>query len=292
VLILILIGVYCFKIWFVPFYDTVGVPSQEELDKALAVFEPEEEKEAEDIEETYASFSFDPNLINKDSLLLLGMDENLARRFINYRSAIGEFRDAQQVSRVYGLDSALFQRIAPLMTFKAVTENGNSEQTTLSFSHVNGNEPLQEREIANPGQMADIPKEKQVLDINTAGENEFRKVNGIGQVLATRIVKYRKLLGGFLNSRQLYEVYGIDSTQVSFENWDFKVDLQAVQYISINELDEKALARHPYVSWKQAKVIVNFRNQHGVYRSLKDFSQLKAFSNSEISQLAGYLEFD
>ena len=175
-LILILIGVYCFKIWFVPFYDTVGVPSQEELDKALAVFEPEEEKEAEDIEETYASFSFDPNLINKDSLLLLGMDENLARRFINYRSAIGEFRDAQQVSRVYGLDSALFQRIAPLMTFKAVTENGNSEQTTLSFSHVNGNEPLQEREIANPGQMADIPKEKQVLDINTAGENEFRKV--------------------------------------------------------------------------------------------------------------------
>lgn len=45
-------------------------------------------------------------------------------------------------------------------------------------------------------------------DINEVEEFDFLKVKGIGKVLSSRIVKYRKYIKGFSTLDQLYEVYG------------------------------------------------------------------------------------
>ena len=43
---------------------------------------------------------------------------------------------------------------------------------------------------------------------------DLKKVRGIGDKLANRIIKYRKILGGFYTEGQLYDVYGLDSNTV------------------------------------------------------------------------------
>ena len=56
------------------------------------------------------------------------------------------------------------------------------------------------------------PKQKKVnppIDLYMASAEEFKQYNGIGAVLSKRIVAYRKRLGGYANSDQLYEVYGL-----------------------------------------------------------------------------------
>lgn len=49
---------------------------------------------------------------------------------------------------------------------------------------------------------------KVILDINAATAEDFKTINGIGEKLSARIVKFRDRLGGFLTSEQLYDVYG------------------------------------------------------------------------------------
>src|SRR5690606_33714388 len=48
-----------------------------------------------------------------------------------------------------------------------------------------------------------------VKDLNTATAEELKSVNGIGDKLSARIVKFRDRLGGFLVDSQLYDVYGL-----------------------------------------------------------------------------------
>ncbi|MEM9858315.1 MAG: helix-hairpin-helix domain-containing protein, partial [Bacteroidota bacterium] len=46
------------------------------------------------------------------------------------------------------------------------------------------------------------------FDINEADTTQLKQLKGIGSVFSRRILKYRKLLGGFVTSDQLSEVYG------------------------------------------------------------------------------------
>jgi hypothetical protein len=57
----------------------------------------------------------------------------------------------------------------------------------------------------NVAQSKHLPK----INLNTCDTNTLKKVNGIGTVLANRIIKYRNYLNGFVNIDQLKEVYGL-----------------------------------------------------------------------------------
>lgn len=49
----------------------------------------------------------------------------------------------------------------------------------------------------------------QMVNLNTANANELEQVNGIGKVLAQRIIEYRNLNGPFESLEELIEVKGI-----------------------------------------------------------------------------------
>lgn len=52
--------------------------------------------------------------------------------------------------------------------------------------------------------------EQVLIELNTADTTSLKTVRGIGSVFANRIVKYRKLIGGFHSKEELLKVYGID----------------------------------------------------------------------------------
>ena len=51
----------------------------------------------------------------------------------------------------------------------------------------------------------------QKFNINTATAEELQTLNGIGEVLASRIVEYRESIGSFLFIEDIMEVSGIGS---------------------------------------------------------------------------------
>lgn len=130
-----------------------------------------------------------------------------------------------------------------------------------------------------------------IVELNSADTTALKKVPGIGSVFAKRIIKYRDLLGGFYTVEQLGEVYGIDEERYeAMKSW-FSVDPSAISRLSVNQLSAKELASHPYVSYKQARIIEKMIRKKGKLQSWEDLSLLEEFPEHEQQRLRYYLSF-
>ena len=83
------------------------------------------------------------------------------------------------------------------------------------------------------------------IELNSADTTALKSLPGIGSVFASRIIKYRELLGGFVSISQLLEVYGLDSTRYSRIAGLVVADSAAIRKLSVNSLRFAELLRHP-----------------------------------------------
>ena len=99
----------------------------------------------------------------------------------------------------------------------------------------------------------DIPR----IDINKADSAAFETLPGIGPYFASKMVSYRKELGGYSHPEQLMDIYHFDR-----EKYDALKDLISCSKPTpypLWTLSEKDLARHPYISRDEAHSIVVYR---------------------------------
>ena len=130
-----------------------------------------------------------------------------------------------------------------------------------------------------------------VVELNSADTTTLKKVPGIGSVFAKRIIKYRELLGGFYSVEQLGEVYGIDEERYkSMKSW-FSADLSAISQLPVNQLSAKELASHPYVSYKQARVIERQVRKKGKLQGWENLALLEEFTEYDRERLRHYFSF-
>ena len=47
---------------------------------------------------------------------------------------------------------------------------------------------------------------------------------------------------------------------------------------------------HPYLNYKQAKMIVNYRKQHGHFKQIKDIQKIRPISPEIFRKIAPYLQ--
>ena len=127
-----------------------------------------------------------------------------------------------------------------------------------------------------------------IIDLNTASMEALQKVKGIGPAYSKRIVKYREKLGGFSSNQQLSEVYGLPEETINEMLKSFSVQTLPTP-IDINADSVKVLARHPYISYDLAWVILNYRKQHGDISSFEDIQNIKALDNETLEKLKPYL---
>lgn len=101
----------------------------------------------------------------------------------------------------------------------------------------------------------DIPR----IDLNAADSATFETLPGIGKYFASKMVSYRKELGGYSYPEQLMDIWHFD--QEKFDNLKdlIKLDTTATPLYSLWTLPEEELAAHPYIGKRAARSIVLFR---------------------------------
>ena len=131
-----------------------------------------------------------------------------------------------------------------------------------------------------------------VVDLNTADTTTLKKVPGIGSTFAKRIVTYRILLGGFYSVTQLSEVYGIDEERYnSLEQW-FSANPELISKIKLNTISQDSLNRHPYINYRQARVIMQLKKQKGKLTGWENLQLLNEFTEVDKIRLQHYLSFE
>ena len=219
-------------------------------------------------------FSFDPNTAKVEDLLQLGFSPTSANRIAAYRRNGGVFRVKSDLMKIYGLDSTLYKQLYDYITL-----------------------PTRRLVQPNPAKAQSRPESFRVrrmernFDLNTADTSLLKTVYGIGPTLAARIVKFRDGLGGFVSARQLNEVYGLDSTVVTrLLDRGFIETGFIPKQINLNTATETELSRHPYARFNMARVIVNYRFQHGDFTDASDIKKLSALKPEEVERLLPYLK--
>jgi DNA uptake protein ComE-like DNA-binding protein len=131
-----------------------------------------------------------------------------------------------------------------------------------------------------------------VVELNTADTIILKKVPGIGSAYAKRIVKFRDLLGGFYSVNQLAEVYGMDEERFNALKPWFIVDTLKIKKMNVHELTINELSKHPYIDYKQAKVIHQLCKQKGKLSGWENLQLLDEFTDIDKIRILPYLSFE
>ena len=117
-------------------------------------------------------------------------------------------------------------------------------------------------------------------------------LHGIGPTFASRIVRYRERLGGFVNKEQLLEVYGVTPELLEHIAPHITVDAGHVRRICLDTITLKQLIRHPYIEYYQARDIVRLRDHGTRFLSTDDLRAVPSMADSTLQRLLPYLVFD
>jgi len=129
-----------------------------------------------------------------------------------------------------------------------------------------------------------------LIDINRADSILLLPLPGIGPVFAGRIIKYRRLLGGFVSVDQLAEVYGLPTETIRRIRNRILIDSSAIQKIHVDSATFGELLRHPYLDYKEVKALVEYRDFMGKVSSLKELETNQILSDTTLKRIHGYFD--
>ena len=102
----------------------------------------------------------------------------------------------------------------------------------------------------------DIP----LLDINAADSVAFLDLPGVGPFFAGKMVAYREQLGGYSCPEQLMEIWHFDKEK--FDGLRDLISCSAPEPFGLWTLPAQELAKHPHISFSEARAIVLYREHH------------------------------
>ena len=199
---------------------------------------------------------FNPDTLSTESWMQLGLSEKQSNVIVNYKNRIGGFTKIEDLFGVYVLDSLRILAWEPYMEFHKKTKKINK------------------------------------IDLNSASKEILVTLKGIGPAYADRIINFRTKLGGFYSVEQLKEVYGLPEETITSISSLCEVNSPNLKKLMINHFSVQELATHPYIDFSKAKLIVNYRNQHGAYSELSDLSKNQGLDQQFIDKIAPYINFE
>jgi competence protein ComEA len=216
-------------------------------------------------------FEFDPNTASLQQWQRLGLNERTSKTILNYVTKGGKFYKPEDLQKIWGLPNGFYERVKDYVVITSVERK--------TYPQYDDSKPRFEREERKPF----------VININEADTAAFISLPGIGSKLSARIVSFREKLGGFYSVDQIGETYGLpDSTFQKIRN-KLRVDEKAIRKINVNTATKDELKAHPYIRWNLANAIVEYRNQHGLFKKLDELKNIVLIDETTFQKIAPYL---
>lgn len=229
--------------------------------------------------------TFDPNQATDSLLRQLDIPVKIAAGWIKYLERGGKFRKKEEVMKIYGMNESLYKKMEPHLLVR---------ERSLLRAEVAYHQPIGKNRSGfgiSPDSMhktgIKVKMKPLTREINEADSATLEALPGIGSVLASRIVKYRNLLGGFYEVRQLKEVYGMSEELFAACSSHLTVDTMKIKKIDLNFLSLSEMGRHPYIGFKQARRLVKNRDRVGKFEGVGELTRL--FSTDSLQHLLPYL---
>lgn len=218
---------------------------------------------------TIEYFEFDPNKIGIEEWIKLGFSEKQAESIEKLKAKGFKFRKPEDLKGVFVVGEENYNRLA---AYIKIDPNDFPKKEYVKTVYPE--------------------KKKYILDINTADSALFEQQRGIGPSLASRIIKYRNRLGGFVSVEQVKEVWNFpDSTYQSLKE-QLVVNEIALSKININTADFKTMGTHPYINYTYAKVIDAYRKQHGNFKTVSDLKKIVMINDSIYKKMEPYVSVE
>ena len=233
-----------------------------DFEKVLS--ELEYANEAPQLKEKNSLFKFNPNTLNDDGWLALGLSEGKLKVLRNYQKSGGYFKQKEDLQRCYAFGDAFYNTIKEYVSIPEIHE-------------------LESKSL----QPITLP---QIIDLNQADSLSLISIKGIGPFYAKQIINYRSELGGFYSYNQFYEIWGLEKLDVEKFKLQTIIDTLYISKINVNTIEIEQLKIHPYLNYKQAKMIVNYRIQHGDFKQVKDIQKIRPISPEIFRKIAPYLQ--
>ena len=227
-------------------------------------------------------FPFNPNLATAADWQELGVPEKTIGTILKYREKGGRFRSAEDLFRIYGMPEPLAKRLLPMVRLENTPGSASGKIAQTVFREQSSEHPKKEDPISRV----------KLVRINSADSLDWLALPGIGPKLSGRILSYRQALGGFVAREQIREVYGLADSVFQQLLPMLEQDQQQVRKIPVNSATQEELGRHPYIRWKLAQAIIQYRTANGPLKGLDDLGKIHLIDDALLKKLGPYCEFE
>ncbi len=230
---------------------------------------------------------FNPNEVDSTSLVDMGVPSKVIANWMKYLDKGGRFRNKEEVKKIFGMTTDLFEQLDRFMIIPQV--NIPEVKAGRNAIMVKSENEFKRDTIYRQAFLKSKKERVSTLELNSADSLQLLEIPGIGPVFASRIIRYRNLLGGYYAVDQLREVYGMREENFTAIAQYFTADPSSLKAFNINFSTVKELGRHPYVGFRTARKIFNLRDKMGKFSSMEDLSQV--MTSDSLKRLIPYVKF-
>ena len=174
-------------------------------------------------------FVFDPNMIDSQQALLLGMSSRQAKTLLKYRSRGGRFYKKEDIFKLYGLDSLLANALVPFIQIQSPTR-----------------------------------KEKSwTINLNEASVLEWKQKTNLTNLQIQSMQQYQKSHGLFYSIYELPKVYGITDSLFQVLKPHLRVDKNVKNSLNSRTMNFNQWKSLDLFSDKQIFQILALRKKQG-----------------------------
>jgi competence protein ComEA len=231
--------------------------------------------------------AFNPNEVDSASLAEMGIPSKVVVNWMRYLEKGGRFRDKEGVKKIFGMTTGLFERLDSFISIPQVkVSNVNAGPNAFIVKAKN---EYRHDTIFRQSFSKSKKEHISVVELNNTDSIHLVEIPGIGPVFASRIIRYRNLLGGYFAVDQLREVYGMRAENFIALAKYLTVDPSSLKTFNINFSTIQELGHHPYIGFKTARKIFRLRDKIGKFSSPEDLSTVVA--SDSLKRLIPYVKF-
>jgi DNA uptake protein ComE-like DNA-binding protein len=195
---------------------------------------------------------------------------------LHYKAKGGRFYKPEDLKKIYGMHEEEYERLFPYIRIENYFKTGvkhadfGSQTADTAFRR--------------------ISKTLDYTNINEADSEQWSRLPGIGATLASRILHFRERLGGFYAVDQVRETFGLRDSIFQKIKPVLILRPGPLVQLDLNQTSRDALQMHPYIRWRLAKAIVEYRDQHGHFNSVDDLMRLAILDSEKFEKIKPYLK--